>query len=598
MRRTPFFWYLFPSFLVVAVIACAVIIAYTTHAAKSFHLESTREELKAAAILFAARASSLVDTPARNGLDSLSKSLGRSTGTRFTVILPDGTVLADSHEEPQSMDNHADRPEIMIAMSSDTGMATRFSATLKRQLMYVAIPAVHHDSVVAAIRASVPLVSVTEAFETVSIRFLLAGLVVAMAAVLISIALSRRLCRPLEDLKRGAERFAQGDLSARLPIPQYLETAELASAMNGMAAQLDERISTITKQRNEQDAILSSMIEGVVAVDQHESIIMMNAAAGTMLDTSADDVRGKLIQEGVRNTDLQRFIRATLERREPSEQEIQSWVAGNEERTLRVNGTALKDADGSITGAVIVLHDVSHLKKLENIRRDFVANVSHELRTPLTSIKGFVETLLDGAMDHPEERERFLSIIANHVNRLNTIIEDLMTLSRLEKEAGQEAEMAETGLDAITKDAMEVCDAKARERGIALAIEGSSGIVAWLNASLVEQAVINLIDNAVKYSSPNTTVRVRCERDSREIRISVQDEGPGISPEHLPRLFERFYRIDKARSRKLGGTGLGLSIVKHIMVAHRGSVTVDSAPENGSTFTLHIPVRFSAEAQA
>ncbi len=596
MRRTPFFWHIFPSFLAVAFIACAVIIAYTTRAAKSFHFSSTQTELKALAILLENRVSPLLGDTALS-LDSLCKHLSRETGRRFTVILPDGAVIADSHEDPDSMDNHGDRPEIIVAMESDTGMATRYSATLKRDLMYVAIPAKDGDSIAAVIRASVPLVSVTEAFKAVSVRFLVAGLAVAAIAVLISIALSRRLSHPLEELKQGAERFAQGDLTARLPSPRDLETAELASAMNGMAAQLNERINTITRQRNEQEAILSSMVEGVVAVDSSEAIIMMNAAAGEMVGRRPDEIRGKLIQEGIRNAEIQKFIRAMLEKRETSEREIESSDARGVERTLKVNGTALRDGHGATTGAVIVLHDVTHLKRLENIRRDFVANVSHELRTPLTSIKGFVETLLDGAMENAAERERFLAIIDNHVNRLNSIIEDLMTLSRLEKEAEQEPEFSSMGLDAIVKDAVEVCETKARERGITLRIEGERGLMATMNASLIEQALINLIDNALKYSTPDTAVRIVCDQDSAEVRLSVVDEGPGIAPEHLPRLFERFYRIDKARSRKLGGTGLGLSIVKHIMLAHRGSVTVDSSPDNGSTFTLHIPKRSGSEVR-
>jgi len=200
-------------------------------------------------------------------------------------------------------------------------------------------------------------------------------------------------------------------------------------------------------------------------------------------------------------------------------------------------------------------------------------------------------------MENAAERERFLAIIDNHVNRLNSIIEDLMTLSRLEKEAEQEPEFSSMGLDAIVKDAVEVCETKARERGITLRIEGERGLMATMNASLIEQALINLIDNALKYSTPDTAVRIVCDQDSAEVRLSVVDEGPGIAPEHLPRLFERFYRIDKARSRKLGGTGLGLSIVKHIMLAHRGSVTVDSSPDNGSTFTLHIPKRSGSEVR-
>jgi two-component system phosphate regulon sensor histidine kinase PhoR len=260
------------------------------------------------------------------------------------------------------------------------------------------------------------------------------------------------------------------------------------------------------------------------------------------------------------------------------------------DRVLQVNGTSLRDAQGRSIGAVIVLNDVSRLRQLESMRRDFAANVSHELKTPITSIKGFVETLLDGALQDPHDAERFLRIVARQADRLNAIIEDLLSLSRVEKDAeAAEIALSMADLRPVLESALDDCKSKASLRGIRLAFDCAAEVVARINPPLLEQAVMNLLDNAVKYSEPGGDVHLLVQAAAGEVSIRVRDHGCGIAPEHLPRLFERFYRVDKARSRKQGGTGLGLAIVKHIVLAHRGRVTVESEPGAGSTFCIHLP---------
>ncbi len=588
MQKKPFFWHIFPSFLLITIIASAAIVIYANHALRSLLYERTVDDLKTRAYLLKhqlqqARADSLID------IDSVAKFIGARTNTRITMILPSGKVVADSDENPALMDNHADRPEIRQALSGDTGVATRFSATLSHDLVYVAIPIMQIDHLSGVLRVSLPVFDITEAISGTFSRILITGSIVVILSVLASIALSRRLSRPLEELRMGAQKFARGDLTMRLATPDTLESAQLAEAMNTMAQQLDERIRTITRQRNEQDAILAAMVEGVIAIDNEEHIITVNDAAANMLGKEPIDIVQRWIQEAILDIGLQRFIQSLLKERIPREQEITLFQNGKE-RDLQVNGTMLKGSRGSIKGVLVVLHDVTTLKRLQNIRKDFVANVSHELRTPLTSIKGFVETLLDGTMNEPKQLERFLTIIANHVNRLNAIIEDLMTLSRLEKgKVDEKVTLQPTKLDPIICDAVDVCSAKAAQSKITIGIEGEKGLTARCNASLFEQAIINLVDNAVKYSPPDSHVKITCTRKNGEIGISVIDQGHGIEAQHLPRLFERFYRIDKARSRKMGGTGLGLAIVKHIMHVHHGSITVESELGKGSIFTLLLP---------
>jgi len=588
-KRIPFFWHIFPSLLLTAILVCGIIIVYTTRATKVMHVALTEEDLKTRATLLVPQVHRLFND-SLSQIDSLCKAIGPKVKTRFTIILPNGTVIGDSYEDITTMDNYGDRPEVRMALNNTVGISTRFSQTLKRPLMYVAEPVTENGTILFILRASIPVISISDTYNTISQRIISAGVLVICIAGILSILVSRRLSKPLEDLRRGAESFARGNLRSKLPLPNSRETAELASAMNTMARQLDERIRTITRQGNEQRLILASMIEGVIAVDNDEKIILINQAAAHMLGRSEQTMTGKWVQESFRNAEVQRFIRDALHSKETIEKEIKALTKDEGEITLHMSGTQIRGENDEVTGALAVLHNITDIKKLENIRRDFVANVSHELRTPLTSIKGFVETLLDGAMKQPEELERFLSIISNHVNRLNSIIDDLMSLSYLEKEIYSDVKFDEVHLDAIVKDAVEVCHIKAQQRKIGIHVAGLSGIVTTGNPSLLEQAIINLIDNAIKYSDENTKVTIVTQKREKSITIDVTDEGPGITAEHLPRLFERFYRIDKARSRKLGGTGLGLSIVKHIIAAHNGSVTVHSIPQKGSTFTIHLPL--------
>jgi len=295
-----------------------------------------------------------------------------------------------------------------------------------------------------------------------------------------------------------------------------------------------------------------------------------------------------LIQEVVRNTELQQIIRRALDSHEPVEGEI---AIRSEPRVfLQAHGTVLRDGTGECIGALVVLNDITRLRTLENMRKEFVANVSHELKTPITSIKASVETLLDGAMENREMARRFLDIVVRHADRLNAIVDDLLSLSRIEQEAeNRQIELDALDVEPVLQAAVQSCLVTADERGINIQVSCANDLKARMNAPLIEQAVVNLIDNATKYSDPGGVVHVVAEQKGTEVRIDVRDTGCGIAPEHLQRVFERFYRVDKARSRNAGGTGLGLSIVKHIVQAHGGRVTVESALGKGSTFSLFLP---------
>jgi len=399
----------------------------------------------------------------------------------------------------------------------------------------------------------------------------------------------RRLVRTsLRHLSEQAYQLTYGEDIELSASPLMQELTPLHSAINQMSSQLNSRIQLISRQKSELDTVLSSMVEGVVAIDTEERVLSMNDAARTVLQVDKHEDSGKKLDELIDNADFQNLARQVLSSRNPIQAEI--VIPGQVESCLQTNATPLRDIRGKPFGALLVFHDITRLRKLENMRRDFVANVSHELKTPITSIKGFVETLLDGAMHDPKDSNRFLEIIAKQSDRLVSIIEDLLSLSRLEQDGSEEL----VGFDKIrVKElidrAIQTCQLKAQEKRIRFEIDCRREETARGNAHLLEQALVNLLSNALKYSPEGAKIVLQAESQESTLTISVQDFGQGIPKKHLPRLFERFYRVDKARSRTMGGTGLGLAIVKHIAQVHRGFVSVESEPGKGSTFRLVIP---------
>jgi two-component system phosphate regulon sensor histidine kinase PhoR len=588
VARKRILWQLFPYHLIIIVLSLVAVTFYASHVAERLYLRSTEESLLARARLAEGAFASAVERGSGQAPDSLAKVLGRASSARFTVALPSGKVVGDTDEDPSRMENHGDRPEIMRALAGAVGMVTRYSDTERRNMMYVAIPLRRGVGVVAALRVSVPITLVAESLHGMHLRIFLGGLLVTLLAAGVGFILARRITRPLDDLKRGIARFGTEGLGYRLPVSHLDEVGSVAEVVNDMAARLDERMRTEARGRSEQEAIFSSMVEGLIVVDTAERVTRVNEAAERFLGLEPGAATGKTIQEAVRNPSLQELVTKALAVAQPLEKDI---VLHREDgdRYLNAHAAALREGDRRI-GAVIVLHDVTRLQRLENVRREFVANVSHELKTPITSIKGFIETLRDGAARRPADAQKFLEIVAKQADRMNSIIEDLLLLSKIEQDAREEKVVLERQpLKGIILEAVEVCEPKARDKDIPIVVDCPEGIAARVNAALLEQAVINLLDNAIKYSEPGRPVRVDVAESDGEVLMSVRDKGPGIDPEHLPRLFERFYRVDKARSRRLGGTGLGLSIAKHIVQAHGGSITVESAPGAGSIFTIHLP---------
>lgn len=587
MNRRRLVWQLYPSYLLLIILVLLAVGWYVSTELRSFHYHQTADDLRARAQLIEHQLEGQFDDSYQDWLNQLVERLGEQSGTRITVILKNGRVLADSHESAKQMDNHGHRPEILQAFAGKQGMSVRFSNTLGQSLMYVALPVYDQGQLVGSIRTALPVSDIDATLSGIRRQLVMGGLVIAILLAPICWWLSRRLSRPLELMTAGAQRFSRGELENPLEITGSEETGRLADAMNQMAFQLAERIRREVEQRGEIEAILGCMIEGIVAVDYDERVIRLNNAAAQLFSVSPQLHQGRPIQEVIRQAELQRFIRQALNRQEPIEEELE--MHGPNKRYLHVQATPLTGNVADRIGVLIVLHDLTRLRQLESIRRDFVANVSHELKTPITAIRGAVETLLD--VDSTDDAaQRFLQIIFKQSERLHALVEDLLDLSRIEQGASQGGwELSMAPLLPVLESSRAACESLLQQQRIDLKLSCPEHLEAKINAPLLEQAVINLLTNAIKYSEPGGQVVVAVEELKDNICIRVQDFGCGIAKEHLPRLFERFYRVDLARSRSLGGTGLGLAIVKHVAHAHNAEVLVTSRPEEGSCFSLLLP---------
>ena len=463
MKKTHLFWQLFPSYWVLTIISILAVAIYAFHSTSILYFQTQENDLSTRARLIAQQ----VRTTSNPDLDSLCKEMGKITDTRFTIILPDGTVAGDSTENPPSMENHAERPEVHQALLGETGTDRRYSHTLKQKMMYVAVPLRdENQQITHIIRAALPTTAIQGELSKMTTRVVDAALLAGVLALMVCIVVVRRITNPLHGMARAARQFADGNFDHNIPTYPAVELDELSDSLNIMSAQLHH---------------------------------------------------------------------------------------------------------------------------LETVRADFVANVSHELKTPITSIQGFVETLLSDDWDHDPDTQRFLEIINQQSSRLNAIIDDLLTLSRLEQKEGQVLKEP-CLLESVLSNAVNLCQLQAGKKNINITIDCPENLTLPLNAPLLEQAVVNLIINAIKYSDPDKQVWVIAQQQNNQLSLSVKDEGFGIDRKHLDRLFERFYRVDTARSRKLGGTGLGLSIVKHIAQVHNATVHVESSLGTGSIFTITLPV--------
>jgi two-component system phosphate regulon sensor histidine kinase PhoR len=517
------------------------------------------------------------------------RSLSEDLGFRITLIAADGRVLYDSTEPAQTLENHGGRPEVKLALAGEVGRSSRVSATIGQELLYVAVPGTVPESDVAVIRLAVPLMSVDQYTRNL-IQIVVGVAVVGLAAALM---LGYRwivsLMRPIKELSSATKRIASGYYGEKIYTGTEDEFGELARSFNTMSDELKGKLEETSAQNTQMNAILSSVLNPVIAVDRDLRILFINGSAKRIFGAEGLDPKGRFILDFVRSSSVQEALTALMKTNEPTVREIEMTAAGRDVYNVYANPIREFKEGGRSLGVVMIFQDITEIRKLEIMRKQFVANVSHELKTPLTSIKGFVETLRGGAVEDVRVRDRFLEIVEVESTRLSELIDDLLVLTDIERR---------------TEDGIyEPIDMKKTIGDVVLMLEDSAGakdiaIQSLLpetlptlhgNPNWFKQMLINLVDNAVKYTPVGGHVTVKVTFDKKDVTISVRDNGIGIERDHLGRLFERFYRVDKARSRDVGGTGLGLAIVKHIVLSFGGSISVKSEPGKGSEFTVILP---------
>jgi two-component system phosphate regulon sensor histidine kinase PhoR len=530
-------------------------------------------------------------------LQSAVEDIGRRAVARVTVIGSDGTVLADSATPLAGLprlENHATRPEVAQALTTGRGTAIRLSETTGQRMLYLARRLTPPDvRATTVVRLALPLTLIdAEIRELQRTLGLALGLAFAVS-VAVSILLARSLTRPLSDMVAVARQLAGGSLSRRIRFTSHDEAGELATALNQMADQLEAKIREISEDRAQLRAMLTSMVEGVMVLDCRGIVLQMNPTLERMFGVQGIKAQGRTHREVIRHHELNEFTQMVLETRRNRSGEITIAPSG---RTLKVEASVADGQRESEACAVLVFHDITALRRLEQVRKDFVANVSHELRTPLTSIKGYVEALLDGGKDDPEVAARFLDIILKQSDRLNLILEDLLQLSQIE--SGEVLFKRDpVRLRTVVDRTLALIKPLADKKGHALNVEIPADLPPVLgDEDRLAQVMTNLLDNAVKYTPPNGSIEIgarflpdRSGSGADLVECSVTDTGIGIPEPDRPRVFERFYRVDKARSRELGGTGLGLAIVKHIVEGHGGRVWVEGNSPIGSRFVVRLP---------
>jgi two-component system, OmpR family, phosphate regulon sensor histidine kinase PhoR len=570
------FFKLLAAFLVV-IAAATIILDITIRSAWEHSLtEQIESSLQEKTRLFAARVQTDHVTPIQQMVDEA----GKAAETRATVIRSDGTVLADNEAKAGEMENHATRPEFIEALQhGGLGMSRRFSHTIGVDFLYVAVPIPG-----GAVRMAYPLSAIQETSRAIRRTLLRASLLAVLAAILLSAFAAQSVAGRLRRIVAFAERVSAGDLSARITDAGMDEISQVAGALDTTARKLQQSFDEVENGRNQLETLLNSMEEGVIAVSADNKVQWANGVMRRYV-SGAVRLQSPLV-ETIRDPEFLRAVEDAQQKRSAQTARAASVLPG---KIFQVTAAPMLGS-----GVVVVLHDLTELERVEKTRRDFIANVSHELRTPLTSIQGYAETLLEPGVQ-PDHGREFLEIIQKNAARMARLTEDLLTLARVES-GEKEFVFASVPASQLLQEALQSFREMARSRGVELAIESSSERCVSADVDAVQQVLANLVDNALKYGGAGGKVFLGAREAEGSVEFYVRDLGAGIASEHLPRLFERFYRVDKARSRESGGTGLGLAIAKHIILAHGGSIRADSRLGHGATFVFTLPAAQAAVA--
>ncbi|HKD49337.1 MAG TPA: ATP-binding protein [Candidatus Acidoferrum sp.] len=588
--RLNLFWKLGFAFFALLIAVLLPVDYYAERALRRGYERAGFEQLSAIARL------ALASPPPASALSANSRATSpelrdwvtkmASSGIRVTVIRSDGLVLADSQSDTQTMENHAERPEIREALAKGEGSSVRHSVTVDRDLQYYAARYSVPGGPTVAMRFALPLRAMDDEVWEFRRRLWFASLIVLLVTGAVSLLVSRSFADRVDRLTQFSRRVAEGDFGPVFADPRGDALESLATSLNESAAKLDLTIRTLKDERNLSGAILGSMVEGVAVVDGTDRLLFSNQAFAEILGLDMAPKIGSTLVESVRQTELIEAVRKV--RGGPDAVHSEITIGTLRQRFFAVTVASVRAME--TYGAVIVLHDITDLRKLERVRRDFVANVSHEFKTPLTAIQGFAETLLAGAMDDPQNRVRFLQIILDHSRRLARLTDDLLELSKMDADR-LEMEIDPLSVSQFVQSCIETTQRSASEKDLRISVDLKTSLpeIAADRRRLAE-VLQNLLDNAVQYTPPGGRITVSAASDGHQVEFTVSDSGIGIPKADQPRIFERFYRVDVARSREVGGTGLGLSIAKHLVEAQGGRIWVESEVGQGSQFHFTVPV--------
>ncbi len=595
MFRPHFLWKLFAGYSILILVVISVAGYLWIRQIRESELRKVDVQLQDEALLFRelVRNDWPLETEAKKAeFQARVLSLGGKAITRFTLIAADGTVLAESERDPKEMQNHLYRPEVQGAIKSEIGRASRLSESIGKSFLYLATPFEPNDKNSPFIRVALSLDEIDKNLGELRNGVIFAAFLAGGVALLLGYFIIRKITAPLITVRSRVEALLEGK-SPSNPTQKPISNDEFGSlfrAIDRLTGQLDERMEQITSDRNKLVTILGGLVEGVIAIDQEERIVHCNEVAARLLRVPPNEGEGKFMWEVIRITEITQTLSKTL--KEETEVKAEVRLPGGLQRgqVLEMVGSPLHDGEGNLVGSVVLVNEVTELRRLESIRRDFVANVSHELKTPITAIRGLVETVLSDSEMPQDTQTRFLSKVNRQAIRLSSLVSDLLTLARLESEE-EGLQAAKVDLGETLEDVIRPYRNQDEDQKVELeAVIPSNPIMVRGDEQSLRMVANNLIDNAIKYTPEGGKVWIRLMVENGSARFEVQDTGIGIDPDHLDRIFERFYRVDKARSRELGGTGLGLSIVKHAVLMHGGEVGVDSNPGQGSTFWVTIPL--------
>ncbi|WP_417847349.1 ATP-binding protein [Thalassoglobus sp.] len=592
MLSSRLFWKIFGTYAALTLVAALSFVAIQSSRQREIVIEQAQQRLHDSAVILRSHmADSFEEGPSAELQQTLEK-LGKQNGTRMTLIAEGGTVIGDSAEAPEVMNNHNNREELRQARTSGFGLSRRQSPTLDIPTMYYALRVDQHGKVIGFVRVSMTMKSINAQVASVQRLIWVTAMTVSLVALALTYFVVGRVIRPLIVLTQSAEAIADGNLRQQVDIPSRDELGTLAGAFNLMSRKLSTQIdelhqksSELAKNSERLETVLGGMIEGVIAVDGNERVLFVNQAANSLLEITAPEIVGRPIWEAVRNPAIQKVVKSALESKGQKNIELEI------PRTEAIVALLAAQLPGDpCPGVVLVFHDVTDLRRLENIRQEFVSNVSHELKTPLTSIQAYAETLLSGAIDDPDHNRKFLKGIEEQATRLHALILDLLRISRIESGADafevSTVPLVET-VDMCIRQHATICETKS----IQLSMQAhTTEIYVLADPEGLQTILNNLIDNAINYTPSGGQVSVYWMVQGSMVSIQVKDTGIGIPKDHQKRVFERFYRVDKARSREMGGTGLGLSIVKHLAQEFGGEAEVASEPGQGSTFTVRLPL--------